>query len=86
MTKPIEELVPEYHRIVETLKNRIAFDVDSYASELAGGAFDIGYNAGLDAAAEEVKDESLRCAGGWLPSRPYEKTQPIRDAILKRKL
>ena len=61
MTTPIEEAVPRYGELFQYVND----DFESIAAA--------GFNAGLDAAAEEV----AKCQ----PSRPG-----LRDAILKRKL
>ncbi len=69
MTTPIEELKKATHFERKWFVNSIAEDGRIQAENMAVVAF----NAGLDAAAEEV----AKCQ----PSRPG-----LRDAILKRKL
>lgn len=82
MTTPIEETAMDHAYTKGLAARRDAGEVLRPEELLAISA----HNAGLDAAAEEVMDKFLVNAGGWSPSRPYEKTGLIRRAILKRKL
>jgi hypothetical protein len=75
MTKTIEEAVPLYG----LLSSEMQADVEAHTGRVVKAA----YNAGLDAAAEEVANWS---DGGHQMAFAWRMREEVRYAILKRKL